>query len=98
MQKRGELTERIKEKSKELLGYEMDTAELRLMAYAQYAATNDHRMERGHVNDRDREIIDVWKEKGFVIGGVGSQGFNITREFWNILGEIIFLGYVDLSD
>ena len=30
-QLRGQLTDRIKEKSKELLGYEIDTRELRLM-------------------------------------------------------------------
>ncbi len=35
-QKRGQLTDRIKERSKELLGYEMDVKELRLMVYIQY--------------------------------------------------------------
>ena len=97
-QKRGQLTGRIKEKSKELLGYEIAVKELRLMAYAQYCSVNDQRMERGHISDGDREIITAWKEKGFITGGVGSQGFKVSKDFWDAMCEILFLGYVDLTE
>ena len=41
-QKRGELTQRIKDLSKRLLGYEITQTELRLMSYMQY--TMEHRL------------------------------------------------------
>ena len=69
-QKRGQLTQRIKEKSKELLGYEITQTELRLMAYAQYTLVNSQRIKREHTNEEDREILASWVEKGFVLNGV----------------------------
>ena len=94
-QRRGQLTERIKVKSKELMGREIDTTELRLMAYAQYVMCNDQRIDPRHCNQEDREVLKKWRDAGYIEGG--ASGMTITREFWNILCEIIFLGYVDLT-
>lgn len=91
-QKRGQLTERIKEKSKELLGYEISQTELRLMPYIQYQMCNEQRIT--NINGEERKILRKWKDAGYVDGG--ASGISITKEFWDIINEIIFLGYVDL--
>ena len=94
-QHRGQLTERIKEKSKELLGYEISKQELRLIPYIQYVMVNEQKLKIELINAEEREILSKWRKKGHIEGGVG--GLNITREFWDIICEIIFLGYVDLD-
>lgn len=93
-QRRGQLTERIKLKSQELLGYEISQVELRLMPYVQYQMCNGQKIEPKNINLEEREIISKWRNKGYIDGGV--SGLGITKEFWDIINEIIFLGYVDL--
>ena len=94
-QKRGQLTDRIKEKSIELLGYEITQTELRLMVYMQYVMVNEQRIERNRVNNEELDIILKWSEMGYV---KDYFKLSITKEFWNIICEIIYLGYVDLRE
>lgn len=96
MQKRGQLTDRIKKKSKELLGYEMGVTELRLMPYILYVMTNDQRIDPRKCNQDDRVILSKWRKAGYIEGGM--SGLQITEEFWNIICDIVRLGYVDLDD
>ena len=93
-QNRGQLTDRIKEKSKELLGYEISQRELRLMPYIQYVMTNEQRIDPNTINKEEREILSKWRKVGHIEGG--ASGLRITEGFWNIICEIIRLGYVDL--
>lgn len=93
-QKRGELTYRVKKKSKELLGYEIDVVELRLMPYIQYQMMNEQRIDPNKINPDEREILSKWKKAGHVDGG--ASGLRITEEFWDIINQILFLGYVDI--
>ena len=95
-QRRGQLTQRIKDKSKELLGYEIDQKELRLMPYIVYVMMNEQKIEICKINPEERAILKKWREAGYIEGG--ASGLQITEEFWNILCEIVRLGYVDLSD
>ena len=95
-QLRGQLTKRIKIKSKELLGYEIDQTELRLMPYIQYTMVNDQRINPQHCNQADRDILSKWRQAGHIEGG--AAGLRVTEEFWNIICEIIRLGYVDLTE
>lgn len=102
-QGRGRLTSRIKEKSKELLGYEISRDELSLMAHFQYVMVNDQRIDHRKVNDTDREILMRWQKMDYV-HAVTESGkrvrrgvVKITKEFWDIICEIIFLGYVDID-
>lgn len=95
-QLRGQLTDRIKKRSKELLGYEIDVIELRLMPYILHTMMNDQRIKPEHCNGDDRAILKKWREAGHIEGG--ASGLQITEEFWNIICEIVRLGYVDLSD
>ncbi len=95
-QLRGQLTDRIKKKSVELLGYEMDTTELRLMPYVLTVMMNGQRIDPAKLNQDDRDILSKWRKAGHIEGGM--SGLQITEEFWNIICEVVRLGYVDLSD
>ena len=95
-QGRGELTGRIREKSKELFGYEIDRTELRLMPYIQYVMCNEQVIKMEHCDKDDRNILSKWRKKGYIEGG--ASGLAITKEFWDKINEIIFLGYVDLYE
>jgi len=92
-QGRGQLTDRIKKKSKELLGYEIGVRELRLMPYIQYVMVNDQKLDPQKINQEEREILRKWKDAKHIEGG--AAGLSITPEFWRIICEIIMLGYVD---
>ena len=49
------------------------------------------------ITDKElRETGMSWRKAGYIEGGL--SGMEISREFWDIMNEIIFLGYVDLSD
>jgi hypothetical protein len=95
IQGRGMLTERIKKRSKELLGYEIDTRELRLMPYVLTVMMNEQKIDVRRINQEEREILSKWRNAGHVEGG--ASGMGITKEFYNILCELVFLGYVDLD-
>ncbi len=93
---RGALTDRIKERSKELLGYEISKVELRLMPYIIYVMLNEQKINPRKVNREERLILSEWRKTGHITGG--ATGLALTKEFWDILCEIAFLGYVDLSE
>lgn len=95
-QTRGRLTTRIKEKSKELLGYEINQKELRFMPYIQYVMVNEQRIDPRKVDSEEKQILSKWREAGHIEGGAG--GLRITKDFWDIICEIICLGYVDLDE
>lgn len=96
MQNRGQLTDRIKKKSKELLGYEMGVVELRLMPYILDVMMNDQCIKPRLLNQDDRDILAKWRKAGYIEGGAG--GLQIVEYFWNVICEIVWLGYVDLND
>ena len=94
-QKRGQLTERIKKKSLELLGYEMDQTELCLMPYIQYVMVNSQRIDSNRINVEEKAVLSKWRKAKHIEGG--ASGLAITPEFWNIICAIIMLGYVDVD-
>lgn len=96
IQKRGMLTDRITEKSTELLGYEISQVELRLMVYIQYVMTNEQNIDPRKINQSERKILQKWREAEYIEGGAG--GLYITKEFWDAICELIYLGYVDLDE
>jgi len=93
-QRRGELTERVKNKSKEKLGYEINRTELRLMPYIQYILMNSQKLETCHVNSKELETLVKWKDRGFIAGRYSR--LRITKDFWDAMNEILFLAYVDV--
>jgi len=95
MTRRGMLTEEIKTRSKELLGYEIDTIELRLMPYILYVMMNEQRIDPRRINQEERDILSKWRKAGHIEGGASDLA--ITEEFWNIICEIAQMGYVDIE-
>ncbi len=94
---RGQVTDAIKEKAKELLGIEeISTAELRFMPYVHYVMSNDQRIDPRKITHEERKILSGWRAKGWVEGG--ASGLSITKEFWDALNEIVWLGYVAFEE
>ncbi len=89
---RGVVTKEIQEKSKEMIGREINGRELRLLAYIQYVMVNNQRIEINKINADEREILKKWKEENFIEGG--ASGLSITKEFWDFISDILWLGYV----
>lgn len=94
-QERGQLTDRIKKKSVELLGYEINICELRLMPYIMHVMMNEQKIDIQKINQEEREIMSKWRKAGYIEGDASQMG--ITVVFWNILCEIVRLGYVDID-
>ena len=104
IQKRGQLTNRIKQKSMELLGYEISQIELRLMGYIMDRLLNNKLICNTVINGDDRGALILWVNKGYIIDGVTMNGrpminskLKVTKEFYNSINEILWLGYVDLN-
>lgn len=89
---RGMLTPEIQEVAKKFLGREITTTELRLMNYVAYVMVNDQRIEPAKINEEERGVLMTWRTEGHIEGGAG--GLSITKEFWDAMSEIIWLGYV----
>lgn len=94
-QQRGQLTDAVKQKAKELLGYEISQTELRLMPYIQYTMVNNQRIDPNKINANEKAILSKWREAGYIEGG--AAGLGITKDFWNIINEVIFMAYVDID-
>jgi len=95
-QGRGQLTRRVADKSKELLGYEITLSELRLMPYVHYLTMNEQKVSHHKVNEDEIKILDMWVTKEF-IGGDYFTKLNVTKNFYNALCEILYLSYVDIN-
>lgn len=93
---RGVLTERVQKIAKAKLGREISQVELRLLPYIQYTMANSQKIEGCKINDEERKVLRLWRDAGFIEGGVG--GLSITKGFWDFMCEIIFTNYVDVSE
>jgi hypothetical protein len=92
---RGMLTEKVKRLSLSLLGYEMSQIELRLLPYLQFTLMNDQKLDQNKINQQEREILSRYRAAGLVTGGASLM--TVTKEFWNIINEILFVAYVDIG-
>ena len=95
IQQRGQLTDRIKAKSIELFGYEISQDELRLLPYLHDIMVNEQKINRAKINMEEKDIISDWEDKGYIDNSSSSK-LKVSKEFWDIMSEIIYLGYVDL--
>lgn len=101
---RGQITDAIKEKSLEVLGYEISQLELRLMPYVQYQLMNEKKLEPGALNLEEKAILSRWHERGFIVDGVtpngrplSDGGLQVTKVFWDAMNEILWIGYADIE-
>lgn len=95
MAMRGQLTQQIKDYSKKRLGYEMDTTELRLIPYVLTVMMDDQEISPRRCNQADREILSKWRKKNYIEGG--ASGLKVSKKFWEIICEVVFMGYVDID-
>lgn len=96
MAKRGQLTQAVADKARELLGKEITQVELRLMPYAQYVMLNGQRIERRKINDEELQILGDWRERGWIEGGAPDMA--ISKDFWTAIHEILWLAYVAYAE
>lgn len=106
-QGRGQLTDRVLDLSRELLGREITRTELRLLPYLQFTMMNSQRIDPIKIDGDEMKVLSLWAEEGHLLDGVTSCGrpkisegekIVITEEFWSIMNEILFLSYVDLYE
>ncbi len=97
MANRGQLTKAIKTRSMELLHWPVDVVELRLMAYVQYKMVNEQCIERRHVNDTERKVLDKWRKLDLIKMDNTIGSIRITKKFWDIICELIYMAYVDID-
>ena len=103
-QGRGQLTDRIKKRSVELLGYGITVRELRLFPFIQHTLCNNQKIIITYINNEEMEFLAKYVKLGYILEGITENGrpmmntsLKITKEFWNIMNEILWLGYVDLN-
>lgn len=89
---RGLLTTDIVEVAKLMIGRPITQKELRLIPYIQYVMCNDRKLKIELINQEEREILRKWKEEGHISGG--ASGLAITKQWWDFMCEVLFLGYV----
>lgn len=91
-QGRGVNTERVKEASQRLLGFVIDTIELRLMVYICCLAVNEQHLK--NVNDLEVKLLEAWQAKGLLSI---SPYVQIPMDVWLKFQEILWLAYVDID-
>lgn len=90
---RGKLTDDVQEVAVTHLGRELDSPEeLRLMAYVDYVMKNEQWIDLNNCNQADRDVLSKWREEGHIEGG--ASGLAITKDFYDAVQEILFVGYV----
>lgn len=93
MAQRGQMTQAINDKAFELLGTYITQVELRLMPYVQYCVMNDQNIEPRRINQIEREVLSTWRERKWIEGGASDLA--ISKEFYDAMCQILWLGYVD---
>ena len=89
---RGMLSEEIKQKSQELLWYEITQEELRLMPYVLYCVLNDQDVSPRHINVEERKILMEWDKKGFISSP--SSDLRVRKDFYDMANELLWIGYI----
>ena len=93
---RGELTQRVIDKAKDMLGIKLTVTELRLMPYIQYVMMNDRCIYADKVNEMELAIIAEWQGRGWISGDIYND-MHISKEFWFAIADILYLAYIDLN-
>lgn len=92
----GNLTEKVKIKSKELLGYEISQTELDLIMLIQTLNVNGFSLQSAFNEKEEITILHKWVEAGYIVEDVKKEGnMKITKAFWDITSEIVYLGYFE---
>lgn len=93
---RGVLSEAVKKKSKEVLGYEITLKELRLMPYMDYTMKNNQYFDMRKIDDIEHAILHDWSDKGFITGTLTNP--MISKKFYDAIQEILWVAYVNYKN
>jgi len=96
VQKRGQLTEKVQKRAEELLDRKITRTELRMMPYTQYVMMNEQRYNRANVNEDDKAVMQLWEREGHIKRNAFFS-LEVTKEFWDIINEILWIAYVDIE-
>ena len=89
---RGQLTPEVQAKAVELLGRKVTLKELKLMRDYQRALLDVSYFDRRPRSGEDCEVLDLWESEGCVVD-MPSEVM-VTKDFWDVIHEILFLAYV----
>lgn len=94
---RGFLKEEIQVIARRFFEREISIRELRLLPYIDFVIKNYQKIEinKININQEERAIISEWRKKGYLEGGASE--LVITKEFYNVMQEILWLGYVAID-
>ena len=88
---RGMMTNTIKEKSNELFGYEITQDELWLIPYVLYCLQNSGEYEMDKLHEDEMDILEAWEDLGYIETDT-CVFTNITKEFFDAMNELLYLG------
>lgn len=89
---RGELTPEIQGMAKEFLNREITRTELRLYPYLDYLMKNEQKIDPSKCNNADRNILSILRQEKHIEGG--ASGLSMTKEFFDYINQVLWLGYV----
>jgi len=89
---KGQLTNEIQELARSFLNREITTRELRLYPYLDYVMKNEQKIDPRRVNREERDILQKLREENHIEGG--ASGLSMTKEFYDYINQVLWLGYV----
>lgn len=95
---RGELTERVSKVAMETLGWQITHDELRLVPYLHFSLVNAQRLDPSRIKPCEREVLSLWRERGWLVSGGAGGDLVVTKEFWDAMNEILWVSYVAYGD
>ena len=90
---RGQLSDAVQEVAQKVLGRPLSCiSELRLLPYLDFVMKNEQKIDPWKINEEDRNILKELKAEGHIKGGI--CGLQMTKEFYDAIQEILWIGYV----
>lgn len=89
---RGRLTDEINEVAMKFLGRQITVIELRLYPYLDYVMKNEQKLKIERINQEERDVLKMLKQAGHIEGGI--MGLSMTKEFYDYIQDVLWLGYV----
>lgn len=93
---RGELTQKIKNESIKLIGYEIKKDELKLIPYLHHCLINFCFLDNNKINYNEHKILCEWDRKNFInFIPAESKVILMDKDFWNFMNKMLYMSYVN---
>lgn len=87
LKKRGKYDEEKAAKYEGFFGHPLTLVEMRLIPYVQYCAVNQQQIDRSRIDGAEHKLMFEWKKNGWLDL---FPCVSVSREFWNVMGNILF--------